>query len=521
MTTTTLRTAALLLALTLQHLAAFSSPKPAPSPTPSPTPTPAPPEVTAQSLLRVNCTNQSFNFFNPWLKKNPFSRRGLGTVIEGGRILVTAELVANATFIELEKSTDASKSSATVEAIDHSCNLAVLRANDPFFIKDMVPVPLAPPPALGDTVDVLQLEPNGDIARTTGEVTTIAVSGYPMDGLGLLLYRIHVPLQQREGSYTIPAVRNGALAGILMRYNSSSQSADVASIPVIHRFLSRADSSPHPGTPRVGISFAPLRDPQLRRYLGLKNPGGIYISEVVPHSSAANAGLREGDVILAINGHPLDHDGNYLDPDFGRILFSHLTNTATPHGDNATFTIFRDGNTSDIPVTMTAPDPSHMVSESLIADRQPPYLVLGGLVFVELSRPYLMEWGPDWRNSAPRRLVHYDAFQNELPADRGKIIVLAQVLPAPDTLGYEDLSNLVVTRLNNQPVRSLHDLSQAAQSPLDGFHRIEFEEDPKLIFLDAASVAANAADLAAQYNLPTLQRLDTAAQPPATTEPTP
>jgi hypothetical protein len=507
---TTLRAATLLLLLSLHHLAAFSSPQPAPTPEPTPTPTPPPPEVTSRSLLRVNCTNQTHNFFNPWLKKTPFARRGLGTVIEGGRILVTAELVANATFIELEKAPGGEKSSATVETIDHSCNLATLRANDPFFIKDMVPVPLATQPALDDTVDVLQLEPNGDVARTPAQVTTITIGPYPMDNLGLLLYRIRVPLQQREGSYTVPAVRDGRLAGLLMRYNASSQSADVASMPVIRRFLS------HPGTPRVGITFAPLRDPQLRRYLGLEKPGGIYISEVVPHSSAAAAGLREGDVILAIDDQPLDHDGHYLDPSFGRILFSHLTNTATPHGSAITFTILRDGEQLDIPVTMLPPAPTLMVSESLIADRPPPYLVLGGLVFVELSRPYLMEWGPDWQNAAPRRLVHYDAFQNELPPERRKIIVLAQVIPTPDTIGYENLSNLVVTSLNNRPIHTLHDLAAAAESPVDGFHRIEFEEDPKLIFLDAASVADHADDLARQYNLPSLQRLDTAAKPTAT-----
>jgi hypothetical protein len=141
-----------------------------------------------------------------------------------------------------------------------------------------------------------------------------------------------------------------------------------------------------------------------------------------------------------------------------------------------------------------------------MADRAPRYFVLGGLVFVELSRAYLQEWGSDWAKSAPQRLVYYDAFQNELPEDRGKIVVLAQVLPTPDTLGYEDLQNHVVERVNGRTVRRLEDLAAAAKEPVEGFHKIELEEDPKWIFLDAQSVEANRDGLKKHYALPALER---------------
>ena len=80
-------------------------------------------ETSNSSILRVNSTDQAYDFFRPWTKKAPFSRRGLGTLIEGGRILVTAELIANNTFIELEKAATAEKSSATVERVDYESNL--------------------------------------------------------------------------------------------------------------------------------------------------------------------------------------------------------------------------------------------------------------------------------------------------------------------------------------------------------------------------------------------------------------
>jgi S1-C subfamily serine protease len=467
----------------------------------------AAPASASKSLLRVNSTNQVYEFFQPWIKKPPFSRRGIGALIDGGRILVTAELVANSTFIELEKPATAEKSTATVERVDYDCNLAVLRPADPAFLSGMQPLALNGPLKVGDEATILQLEPNGDIAQTLGRITSISVAGYPSESGSLLLFKLGAPLQQRDGSFTLPAVRDGRLIGMLMRYDARNQSADIVPTAVIRHFLAEVDSPTYQGFARLGLAFAQLRDPQLRRYIGLKEPGGIYVTDITPRGSADAAGIKKGDVILAVNGLPLDQDGNYEDPDYGRILFSHLTNTIKHPGAVLPLKILRNGQTLEIPVTMQVANPDHAISETHLSDEAPKYVILGGLVFIELSRPYLKEWGSKWASTAPQRLVYYDAFQNELPADRGRIIILSQVLPTPDTIGYEDLENIVVTKVNGQPIKSLADLSEAAKKPVEGFHKIEFEEDPKLLFLDATSIQSNADELKKHYSLPALERL--------------
>ena len=469
-------------------------------------PTPKSPEPPRPSILRVNSTNQAYDFFQPWQKKSPFSRRGIGVVIPDGRILVTAELIANSNFIELEKAATAEKSTAVIERVDYDCNLAILRPADSAFLEGMPPIEFDGKTTIGDSATVLQLEPNGEIAETTGRISSIAIAPYPLDNLGLLVFKLSAPLQQRDGSFTLPAVRDGQLLGLIMRYDARNQIADIIPMPVIQRFLQQAAAPTYRGFPRLGISYSPLRDPQLRRYIGLKEPGGIYITKVTADGSAAKAGLLPGDVLLAINDHPLDQDGNYEDPQHGRILFSHLSNTATAAGEKSTLKIFRDGTIQNLTATMEPPDRSRIASPAFLADTAPPFVILGGLVFIELSRPFLQEWGADWAKSAPQRLVYLDAFQDELPEDRGKIVVLARVLPTPDTIGYDNLGNLVVKELNGQPVKSLTDLVKASQTPLDGFQKIELEEDPKWLFLDAKSIESNRARLMEHYDLPTLER---------------
>ncbi|MGZ4985812.1 MAG: hypothetical protein ACXV8A_06945, partial [Chthoniobacterales bacterium] len=57
-------------------------------------------------------------------------------------------------------------------------------------------------------------------------------------------------------------------------------------------------------------------------------------------------------------------------------------------------------------------------------------------------------------------------------------------------------------------IKSLRDLAEAVKQPIDGFIKVETEEDPKQIELDAAQVATEAASLQENYGLPALQRLE-------------
>ena len=55
---------------------------------------------------------------------------------------------------------------------------------------------------------------------------------------------------------------------------------------------------------RLGISMQDLT-PKLARALGVKADNGVVITQVQPGSPAARAGLREGDVVVELDGHPM------------------------------------------------------------------------------------------------------------------------------------------------------------------------------------------------------------------------
>ncbi len=52
------------------------------------------------------------------------------------------------------------------------------------------------------------------------------------------------------------------------------------------------------------------------------------------------------------------------------------------------------------------------------------------------------------------------------------------------TIGYEHLSDLVVLKVNGQPIGKLSDIPKALATPIDGFLKIETLQHPKTLYLD-------------------------------------
>jgi hypothetical protein len=213
-------------------------------------------------------------------------------------------------------------------------------------------------------------------------------------------------------------------------------------------------------------------------------------------------------MIEAVGDNQVDENGNYVDPLYGKIGFGNLLTAKAYSGDTAILRVRREGKPLTLSVKLEHRSESDYVIPPYNIDDPPLYYVLGGLIFQELSRQYLKEWGSNWQKDAPQDFVYLDKFQTELfPESKQRVVILSQVLPANTTIGYDDFSYLVVKKVNGKEVHSLGELAEAVKSPLNGFHVIETVDDPKQLALDAAQVAADAPELQKNYSLPALQRL--------------
>src|SRR5947208_11019326 len=305
------------------------------------------------ALVRVNVTGQGYDYFRPWQKKAPFSKRALGAILPNGRVLVTADMVANQNYVELERAESGEKTAANVEVIDYEANLALLEPTEKAFLDGIIPLDIAPDTVVGDRLAAWQLEPTGALVATEGLVTTVQMTQYPIDVGQFLTYRVSIPMQYRENSYTVPLVKNNKLAGLLLRYDPRSQLLDAIPAPIITHFLKEAENQNYRGFPAAGFSFFPTRDPELREFSGETGKGGgVYITNVEPNTPAMKAGLQIGDIVTAVANNEIDQNGNYVDPLYGKIEFTNLLTAHAYSGDVVPFRIERNGNPMQLNVTL-------------------------------------------------------------------------------------------------------------------------------------------------------------------------
>ena len=175
-----------------------------------------------KSMLRVNITSQGWNFALPWQKTNPGTRRGLGALLPGNRVLVTGELAQDASYVELEIASSGRKLVSKVEAVDYELNLAtIVPQDDPGdFFNGMVPLQVDTALKPKATLNIWQFEANGAPVSSNTELSRADVAPYFLEDSTFLIFQANGAVQYRGGTFTLPVVHEGKLAGMLIRYNS-------------------------------------------------------------------------------------------------------------------------------------------------------------------------------------------------------------------------------------------------------------------------------------------------------------
>lgn len=441
------------------------------------------------SVVRISSTQQSWNQAQPWEKVAPGKRRSLGAIVAPAQVLTTAEMAADATYIELESPDGKRVAAAKLIAVDYEANLALLGPasdEDAKFFKNTRPLELAERPKPGDPLAILQVEENGNPLVTSGSIQSIDVVSNFLPGQFFLTYEVKASMQSAANSFSLPVLRDGKLAGILNSYDAKDQISDVTATDIVTRFVREAADGDYAGFPSLGISTSRTEDTNFRLWLKLpENDGGLYVSNIRVGSAAEKAGLMKGDVIVAIDGNAIDRLGFFEDPHYGRLYWSHLVRGAKSSGDRLKLDLLRDGQPLSVEAVLDRRDEKDQVVPAYTFGKAPSYLVKGGLIFQELTRPLLEAFGEEWQIRAPLNLL--DVYENPQKYEsRGRrIVFLAGVIATPATVGYEPLRNLIVTKVNGKEIKDIKSLVEAFdQAGTNGLHAIEFDEEKFTVHLD-------------------------------------
>jgi len=493
--------------------ACASAPVRAPAPVAiAPVASPAPPVSVATNghlragIVSVRVTGQDWNWRAPWEKQAPWTRTVTGLVVPGHRILVASTAFGNHLLVEAQKLGTDARTVARVELVDQEGPLALVAVDDPAFWEGLEPLPLADrAPGEGD-VTILRWQRSGLLDAFPGTVRQVRSGRHGLSQTSLLTLEIGATTDGLGESEVV--IAKGRVAGLVTGRAGEAYGALAA--PVFEQFLEGAAKGDWRGFARAGLAWQDLTNPALRESLGLR-PGetGIRLTRVLAAGSAGGV-LKPADVVLEVGGVTLDPTGYYEHPLYGRMLFALLFSDGRRPGETMPVKVLRDGQRLDLELPLRAMRPEQDRVPPYVFGRGPDYLIVGGLVFEELTRPYLGTWG-DWaRRAPPRLLVAIDREPEDEGAEPKRIVLLSSVLPDAANLGYQELRDLIVERVNGRPVGSLADLRQAFASPEGGFHVVEFlaGQAAARLVLDAGEAESAAARVRQAYGV---ERLDSEA----------
>jgi hypothetical protein len=448
-------------------------------------------------VVTVRITGQEWNWKTPWSKQSPWTRTVTALVVEGPAILVASPSIGNHLLLEAQKLGEDLRTPARLVLSDPEGPLALLAVEDPAFWPGLEPLPIAERVEPTGEISVLRWLRGGQFESSRAALRKARAARHGLSRTSLLTFDASSSLDGAGESEVL--VKDGEVVGLATSKQGETLSAIAA--PVLRQFLADAASPPYRGFARAGIAWQDLTNPALRAYLGLANgEAGVRLTRVVPHGSGAGA-LEVGDVLLEVAGRKLDPTGQFDHPIYGKLLFPLLLTDGARPGDTQRFRILRRGERRDVDVVLKAMAPEDDRVPPYVLGRGPDYVVSGGLVFQELTVPYLATWG-DWMRRAPTRLlVAYDREGAEPTPEGPRIVLLSSVLPDPCNLGYQDLRDLIVTAVNGVRVGNLDDLRRALTRPEGGFHVAEFlpGQGPTRIVLDVAEVEEAAARIRSLY----------------------
>jgi len=416
-------------------------------------------------------SQQLLNLDAPWQAQKPKTRILMGSVVnyEGAKtpgILVPASGILYAKRLEAKVYGEHETLPLEIYAVNEEVDLALLT------FPSKVPAGLHPL-ALGDN---LPIGGRGDAVAWEADLaqwirTPVELESIEMVESHLSAYTVPQYIFQSsrgELSQREPVVEGATLLAIVTAPSGNGMAA--IPIRVIHQFL----KNPKAGVPSFAFSTQKVEDPQLRAYYEIPPAQeGVRITEVDPRSGWAG-GLQPGDLLVAVEGYPVDRKGNILHPQWGLVPYSILLSSfsssqkltitkwsfvkssprATPHGIKSQHkAVLPDFSSNEKKI------PYYLTPE---VERR--HLIFGGVVFQELSLAYLRAWGPNWKQTAPIAYVHAWTFGNQKSTDR--IVVVGQILSDPFNTGYEGMGEEVVTQLNGKPSTSLEAIADALHAPI-------------------------------------------------------
>lgn len=453
-----------------------------------------------RSIVKIYTTTADPDYFTPWRLMSPGQSSGSGAVISDQRILTNAHVVANASYIQVQKHNDPRRFLAEVEFVSHASDLALLRVDDGSFFDDTPALKIGELPQANTEVFVFGFPVGGrTLSITKGILSRVEHQVYAHAGNYLLAGQIDAAIN--PGNSGGPVIVDGQIAGVVMQSVASGRTESLGYfVPpdIIEHVLTDAQNGIYDGFPDLGFRTQDLESPSAKTAYGLsEEQSGVLIIKVFD-GSAADGVLQENDVILSIDGYDIAGDSSIrVDQDL-QTDYKHAIDMKQI-GEQVEITYSRMGRVETVELAAQGQQANDTLVRPEAFDALPEYYIYGGILFVPLNMNLIKRWGPDWSRTAPVNLLQ--ARSQWSSPERREAVVALQVLPADVNLGYHDVRNWIVESVNGTAVRDFSHFTGLLRYQNDNYSVFRSERGYQIV-IDHQQAQESEQAILQQYRIP-------------------
>jgi S1-C subfamily serine protease len=448
-------------------------------------------DKTKQAIVKIHVVSKIPNYLEPWASSIRRSS-GSGAIISQNRILTNAHVVANQTFIEVQRYGERKRYIAKVLSVSHQADMALLEVEDKSFFEGVAPLELGELPRIEQKVVVYGFPMGGNtLSATTGVVSRIEHHRYAHSGESFLAVQVDAAVN--PGNSGGPALTDGKIVGVVMQNLSKSQNIGyLVPVNMVKHFLKDIKDGKYDGFADVGMVTQRMENPTIKQYyrFDLNNTGNLV--DTVVYNASLKGIIEVGDILTAIDGHKIEDDGTVA---FRKHEYTSFNYYVDGHqmGEKVTFDITRNGEKRKVKVPLVHTADDLLLVKTTRYDKMPRYFIYGGYIFSPLSRNLL--------SSVGRNRLKLRYFATQWPTEKKKeVVLLLKVLASDLSRGFYGITLWPIEKLNGKTFDSFDTFYKRVED-FKGDYLVLEDKDGVKIIIDRQKAMAKQQEILHKYNI--------------------
>ncbi len=418
------------------------------------------------SVVRIECSTQVYDYKTPWTAGRFGGGIGTGFLVGENLFLTNAHVISNARRIIINKRGSDIKHPARIVHVAHDCDLALLAVEDFSSFSDLPYLHIANNvPEIESEVKAVGYPVGGNrLSVTRGVISRIDFRAYSHSQIDMHLI-VQIDAAINPGNSGGPVLQGDKVVGVAFQgLRTADNTGYMIPSPVINRFMKDIEDGQYDKYVDLGATHFPLFNPTMKKALKLSpDAPGVLVSTITPEGPCEGI-LQSGDVLVSIDGYPVDNGGN-IKVEEEKVPLHEVVERKFA-GDTVQLEFIRDGESHKETITLVNFPAARIYAISY--DSKPRYIFKSGLLFQPMTYNLFATYNI---KDISARSIYQNYIDEGIFKTRKDLVVLSKVFNDQLTSTLQHFEGKVVKSVNGEAITSLKQL----------YDILETEEQPQYL----------------------------------------